>query len=72
MVSSLPFDAIENPTDALCDLYNDLKDVGPDAFPSRVTTHFTSLFAAPDAFEKVICLASLLAIALTADVRFLL
>ncbi|PBK96464.1 hypothetical protein ARMGADRAFT_1052439 [Armillaria gallica] len=53
MVSSLPFDAIENPTDALRDLCNDLKDVGPDAFPSRVTTHFTSLFAAPDAFEKI-------------------
>ncbi|KAK0448360.1 uncharacterized protein EV420DRAFT_1567556 [Desarmillaria tabescens] len=53
MVSSLPFDAIENPTNALHDLYNDLKDVSLDAFPSRVATHFTSIFAASDAFEKI-------------------
>ncbi|KAG7452905.1 uncharacterized protein BT62DRAFT_925445 [Guyanagaster necrorhizus] len=53
MVSSLPFDTMENPTDALHDLYSDLKDISLDAFPSRVTTHFTSIFAASDAFETI-------------------
>ncbi|KAF9037006.1 hypothetical protein BDZ89DRAFT_1061703 [Hymenopellis radicata] len=53
MVSSLLVDAIANPTEALQELYKDLKDNDPDAFFDRVFPHFSSIFSSPGALSEI-------------------
>ncbi|KAJ7849081.1 mini-chromosome maintenance replisome factor-domain-containing protein [Mycena olivaceomarginata] len=51
MVSSVPVDAISDPTRSLLDLY----DANPhiDDFPAKVAVHFADIFASKDAFSEI-------------------
>ncbi|KAJ7349355.1 mini-chromosome maintenance replisome factor-domain-containing protein [Mycena albidolilacea] len=51
MVSSVPVDAISDPTRSLLDLY----DANPhiDDFPAKVAAHFADIFASKDAFSEI-------------------
>ncbi|KAH9483844.1 hypothetical protein JR316_0003322 [Psilocybe cubensis] len=50
---SLVFDALQSPTDALCQLYEQNKSQGIDSFPATVTAHFSSIFKSNDAFQQI-------------------
>jgi hypothetical protein len=54
MVSALLVDALQDPTRALLELYNDYNpEASVDGFPSKVSRHFSEIFNSIDAFTEV-------------------
>lgn len=51
MVSSILVDALNNPTQALLELYDTGTNV--DTFPQKVSEHFARIFDSIDAFREV-------------------
>ncbi|PPQ78178.1 hypothetical protein CVT25_015511 [Psilocybe cyanescens] len=47
------FDALQNPTAALSELYEQNKPQGIDSFPSTVTSHFSAILKPQDVFQQI-------------------